>query len=65
MKDYLRGGLFGKKYPMFSRYKFELEPEYLTLRMNLGIGSNLSRKPYWAYTNCKRFRILPSAERAT
>ena len=29
MKDYFAGRPFRKKYPMFSRYKFELEPEYL------------------------------------
>lgn len=29
MKDYFAGRSFHKKYPMFSRYKFELEPEYL------------------------------------
>lgn len=29
MKDYFAGQPFRKKYPMFSRYKFELGPEYL------------------------------------
>lgn len=29
MKDYFAGRPFHKKYPMFSRYKYELEPEYL------------------------------------
>ena len=49
-KTILRGGLFGKNIRCSPVTNLSLNLSILILRMNLGIGSNLSRKPYWAYT---------------